>query len=277
MSLNNGERSSGVLLADPPTVDGIPESDPDGNVPADVLINGGTARVKRWPNYADQPNKTDELLVYWDLDGDKKTIYQKNLDGPITELELPIALDADLFAKNGTAKLYYSVRAVKPLPGNRVDSQEKKLTIDRSIIPLPKLLRPIFPDADIWGQLHCSSNRPIWIGVFVVVPFQGFKKDDICEWVWKGFSVPTNDDRYFVESTFGQFSYTLSEVDANNRSGFELPLIPFDPHVKPLIDNCAGSVVYKIKRAGAYVGQSWVGVVKIHRRPAGQLDPCDPP
>lgn len=277
---NNKGNSSSPLLAEPPTVDDVPDSDPDGNVPAKVLINGGTARVPRWPNYADQPEKSDELTVYWVQGGITTPIYKQVKDGPITEIEFEIPLDASFFSNDGIAFLYYSARAVKPFPGNKVDSYEKKLTIDRSIIPLPVLLEPIFPDATIWGYLNCDTGRPIWDGIFVLIPFQGFKKGDICESVWKGFSVLNADEDYYVDGTLGEFSYTLTEEDERNVEGFELPPIPFVPHSKPLIDKCSGSVVYKIKRGGDYIGESEVGYVKIDRIKSGRFGVrviCGPP
>ncbi|AXI61758.1 hypothetical protein DLD99_15175 [Pseudomonas kribbensis] len=279
MTISKG-KSSNRLLADRPTVDDVPDSDPDGNVPAKVLINGGTARVPRWPNYADQLGKSDELTVYWVQGGITTTIYKQVKDGPITEVEFEIPLDVSLFSNDGVAMLYYSVRAVKPFPGNKTESEEKKLTIDRSIIPLPVLLPPKFPDADIWGYLHCDTIRPIWDGIFVLIPFQGFKKGDICESVWKGYSVLSADEEHYVDGTRGDFSYTLTEEDEKSIEGFELPPIPFVPHSRPLIDKCSGSVVYKIKRGAEYIGESKLGYVKIDRLKPGKfgvLVICGPP
>jgi len=279
MSISKGNSSS-PLLAAPPTVDDVPDSDPEGNVPAKVLIYGGTARVSRWPNYADQPGKSDELTVYWVQDGTTTPIYKKVKDGPITDIEFAIPLDASRFSNDAIVHLYFSVRPVKPFPGNKLTSREKKLTIDRSIIPLPVLLAPKFPDATKWGYLNCDTSRPIWDGIFVFIPFQGFKKGDICESVWKGFSVLSADENYYVDGTRGEFSYTLTEEDEKNIEGFELPPIPFVPHSKPLIDKCLGTVVYKIKRGVDYIGESEVGYVKIDRIIPdifGALAICGPP
>ncbi|MFJ2709955.1 hypothetical protein ACIOZM_03605 [Pseudomonas sp. NPDC087346] len=275
MSISKG-KSSSRLLAPPPTVDDVPDSDPDGNVPAKVLINGGTARVPRWPNYADQLGKADELTVYWVQGGITKTIYQQVKDGPITEVEFEIPLDASLFSNDGIAHLYYSVRAVKPFPSNKLNSFEKKMTIDHSIIPLPVLLAPEFPDANIWGYLNCAAERPIWDGIFVFIRFQGFKKDDVCESVWRGFSSLNGVEESYVAGTRGEFSYTLTEEDEENINGFELLPIPFIPHSEPLVNSCSGTVVYKINRAGVYIGQSDIGLVRVDRTISGG-EPCGPP
>ncbi|WP_285415685.1 hypothetical protein [Pseudomonas sp. efr-133-TYG-5] len=277
MSISEGNSSS-PLLADPPKVDDVLDSDPDGNVPAKVLLNGGIARVPRWPNYADQPGRADELTVYWVRGGVTDTIYKQVKDGPITEVEFAIPLDVSLFANDGIAHIYYSVRAVRPFPGNRLDSAEKKLTIDRSVIPLPILLEPEFPDATYSGYLNCDTQRPIWDGIFVLIPFQGFKKGDICESVWRGFSVLNGAEQFYVPGTRGEFSYTLSEDDEKNLDGFELPPIPFVPYSEPLVNRCSGTLVYKIKRAGVYIGQSEVGLVKIDRIIVGSGGKsCGPP
>ncbi|WLH33208.1 hypothetical protein PSH79_14785 [Pseudomonas sp. FP2196] len=265
---------AGVLLADPPTVDGVPDSDPDGRLPAEVLLNGGVARVPLWPIHADTPGKTDLLEVFWRQDAVTTLIYSDPKAGPITETEFLIPLDKDLFKGDGVAFLYYRVR---PQPfGNPLTSEEKKLTIDRSVIPLPLLLDAQFPDVDFWGYLNCETVRPIWNGVYVKVPFQDLMENDVCELSWRGFSVLNGSEEFYVEGTAGQLSHVLSRAEADNRNGFTLPSIPFSPYLQQLINNCSITAMYKIRRAGDYIGQSRNALAKIDRLVVGSDLPCGP-
>ncbi|WP_456022552.1 hypothetical protein [Pseudomonas protegens] len=275
MSTHRKNDNAGILLADPPTVDGVPDSDPDGRLPAQVLLNGGVARVPRWPIYADAPGKTDLLEVFWRPDGDVAIrIYNDPKVGPITETEFMIPLDKGLFQNDGIAFLYYRV---SPQPfGNPLTSQEKKLTIDHSVIPLPILLKPSFPDVDFYGYLNCDTENPIWEGVYVKVPFQNFRENDVCELSWRGFSKLTNSEEFYVEGSAGELTHIISLDESGNREGFKLPPIPFSPYLEELIDKCSVTAQYKIKSNGSYIGQSLLNLAKIDRIEAGSSVPCGP-
>ncbi len=266
------QKKMDILLADPPTVDDIPDSDPDGHVPAKVLLNGGQARVSLWPIYADQPGEQDELTVFWQRNGITTPIYQDVKHGPITEKEFLIPIGTDLLQGDGIAILYYMVR---PIPGNKLLSAERKLTIDHSVIPLPVLLEPTFPGVTLWGYLNCNSERAIWDGVYIKIPYQGFMKDDECVLVWQGFTSLNGADKTEIAGTEGEFTYTLSEADANNKDGFEVSPIVFIPYVKPVVFG-SGSAKYKIRRGGVFIGESTRGVVKIDRTIPGEDYYCGP-
>ncbi|MFJ7796198.1 hypothetical protein [Pseudomonas sp. NPDC096950] len=272
MSLSgSNEDSEGILLADPPTVDGVPESDPDGKLPAEVLLNGGQARIKRWPIYADEPGETDELTVYWRRNGITTTIFQERKSGPITDTEFLIPIDVSLLQDDGVAYLWYRVRAI---PGNPLLSVEKKLTIDHSVIPLPRLLQARFPDATVWGYLNCETKRPIWFGVYLNIPFQSLQAGDECVYFSRGYTSLNGGEEYFIEGTQGEFTYTLTDADARNADGFEPTPIPFIPYVRPMIDNDSMGVSYKIRRRGVFIGEAPQKIVKIDRMQSGV--PCGP-
>ncbi|MBR7197931.1 MULTISPECIES: hypothetical protein [unclassified Pseudomonas] len=275
MSMHRKSDNAGILLADPPTVDGVPDSDPDGRLPAEVLLNGGVARVPRWPIYADAPEKTDLLEVFWRPDGGVAVrIYHDPKVGPITETEFMIPLDKGLFQNDGVAFLYYRV---SPQPfGNPLTSEEKRLTIDHSVIPLPILLSPSFTGVDFYGYLNCATKKPIWEGVYVKVPFQNFRENDVCELSWRGFSELTNSEEFYVEGSAGELSHTMSLAEAGNRDGFELPSIPFSPYLEQLIDKCSITARYRVKRDGRYIGQSRDELAKIDRIIPGEDIPCGP-
>lgn len=275
MSTHRKNDNAGILLADPPTVDGVPDSDPDGLLPAEVLLNGGVARVPLWPIYADVPGETDLLEVFWRPDGDAAVrIYDDPKIGPITETEFMIPLDKGLFQNDGIAFLYYRV---SPQPfGNPLTSAEKRLTIDHSVIPLPILLKPIFPHVNLWGYLNCASVKPIWEGVYVKVPFQNLSRGDICELSWRGFSVINGREEFYVEGSAGGISHTMTLAEAENNDGFELPPIPFSPYLEQLIDRCSVTARYKVKRGGRYIGESRDELAKIDRIIPGEDIPCGP-
>ena len=266
------QKKTDILRADPPTVDDVPDSDPDGHVPAKVLLNGGQARVPLWPIYADQIGEQDELTVFWLRNGITTTIYQDIKHGPITEKEFLIPIGTQLLQGDGIAILYYMVR---PIPGNRLLSSEKKLTIDHSVIPLPVLLEPKFPDANLWGYLNCGTQRAIWDGVFIKIPYQGLMKGDECVFVWQGYDSLNGADKTEIPGTEGEFTYTLSEADANNKEGFEVPPIVFIPYVKPVVFG-SGTAKYKIRRAGVFIGESTKSLVKIDRTIPGDDIYCGP-
>ncbi|MFJ2484610.1 hypothetical protein [Pseudomonas sp. NPDC087639] len=273
MSKQRKKKDKGVLLADAPKVDDVPESDPDGKVPAKILMNGGVARVPRWPIYA-PVGESDLLEVFWRRDGVTTTIYSDVKPGPITETEFIIPLDKSIFQGDGVAYLYY--RQKRFPVGNPLTSEERKLTIDHSVIPLPVLKEPRFPDVNFDGYLNCTTLRPIWEGVYVKVPFQNLNKDDICELSWRGYSNLNNSEDFFVEGSAGGLSYTLSQADADNKDGFELPPIPFSPYLEDLINKCCVSATYKIRSAGDYIGKSLVEIAKIDRAISGD-EYCGPP
>ncbi|WP_148053234.1 hypothetical protein [Pseudomonas frederiksbergensis] len=273
MSLSDiHEGSEGVLLADAPTVDGVPESDLEGKLPAEVLLNGGQARVKRWPVYADQPGEVDELTVFWRREGITTTLYQERKNGPITETEFLIPITVDLLQGDGIAYLWYRVR---PIPGNPVNSVEKKLTIDHSVIPLPQLSKVDFPDATPWGYLNCVIKRPIWLGVYINIPFQGLRADDECVYTSRGYSSLNGGDQYFLDGTEGVFTYTLTAADANNMHGFEPTPIPFTTYLDRLIKDSSLGVSYKIRRRGVFIGTATEKIVKVDRTRSGDT-PCGP-
>ncbi|EJM12887.1 hypothetical protein PMI22_05169 [Pseudomonas sp. GM21] len=265
-------KKKGILLADAPSVDDVPDSDPDGRLPANVLLNGGQARVPRWPIYADQPGEMDELTVFWRRDGRTIEIYKEIKNGPITEKEFLISIGTHLLLGDGVAFLYYMV---KPIPGNRLFSVERKLTIDHSVIPLPVLLEPTFPDANGGGYLNCGTERAIWDGLYIKIPYQNLEKDDVCVLFWQGYTSLNGADKTEITGTEGEFSYTLSDEDAKNINGFELPPIVFVPFVEPVVYG-SGTARYKIRRAGEFVGESKKGLVRIDRIEAGEENYCGP-
>jgi hypothetical protein len=137
-------------------------------------------------------------------------------------------------------------------------------------------LSPSFPDADDYGYLNCATKNPIWEGVYVKVPFQNFRENDVCELSWRGFSELTNSEEFYVEGSAGELSHTVSLAEAGDREGFKLPPIPFSPYLEQLIDKCSVTAQYKVKRDGRYIGQSRDELAKIDRIIPGEDIPCGP-
>ncbi|QIB03552.1 MULTISPECIES: hypothetical protein [Pseudomonas] len=269
----SGDGNNGTNIprpADPPLVDDVP---PSGQVPASILLNGGQTRIPRWPIYADQIGETDQLRVYWRRDGVTTTVYDEPHDGPITQTEFLIPLPVPLWAGDGVAYLYYEVEPITP-PGNAFESRERELFIDHSVIPLPVLKLPRFPNANAAGYLLCDTVPPIWEGVHIKIPYQGFEKDDSCVLTWRAYT-SLNASEGYIDGTEGVFTYQLTQADAENPEGFEMPPIPYEPHVKPLFYG-SGGVTYKISRGGVFIGESRLGTVKVDRFVSGATEPCGP-
>jgi hypothetical protein len=270
MSTSDNGTNGDALAAPAPPVDDVP---PDGQVPAHILQNGGQARIPRWPDHADEPGESDRLTVYWRRNGVVSTIFNEVLQAPIDESEFLIPLPPSLWAGNGVAYLYYRVISIVPR-GNALDSLERELLIDHDVIPLPRLLEAKFPDAKRY-YLNCSASRPIWNGVFVEIPYQGFLENDECILTWRAYTSLNAAPATYIEGTEGVFTYRLSRLDAESVNGFEPTPIPFAKYLAPLLYG-AGTAQYKIRRAGVFIGESTLGVVKVDRYIPGEPMPCGP-
>jgi hypothetical protein len=269
---DSGANGTEALAAPAPQVDDVP---PSGQVPAHILQNGGQARIPLWPIHADELGESDRLVVYWRRDGVVSVVSDQTFQGPIQEQEFVIALPRDLWSGDGVAYLYYLVRPVAP-PGNRLYSLETELFIDHSVIPLPELLPAAFPDADSWGYLNCTTSRPIWNGVFINIPYQGFQVNDECFFTWRAYTSLNAASGTYIEGTEGVFTHRLSNQEAENVNGFELPPIPFAQYLEPLLHG-SGTARYRIRRAGSFIGESRIGLVRVDRYIPGEPLPCGPP
>lgn len=271
MSISENGTSGDALAAPAPPVDDVP---PDGRVPAHILLNGGQARISRWPDHANESGESDRLTVYWRRNGVVSTVFDEVLPGPIEESELLIPLPPPLWAGDGVAYLYYRVISIVPR-GNALESFERELFIDHSVIPLPKLLEAKFPDANLWGYLNCATPRPIWNGVFVNIPYQGFQEGDECILTWRAYTSLNAVPSTYIEGSEGVFTYRLSRLDAENVNGFEPPPIPFAQYLAPLLYG-SGTAQYRIRRDGIFIGESTKSSVKVDRHIPGVAEPCGP-
>lgn len=266
----NGEAGPGTLAPEGPPVDDVP---PSGQVPASILMNGGQARVPLWPIYADQIGKVDRLVVYWRRDGTTTTVYDQNKPGPIMETEFVIPLPVHLWAGDGVAYLYYRARPIQPI-GNWFTSLDTELFIDHSVIPLPRL-----EDVDFLyttnGYLNCGTTPPIWDGVFIRIPYQGFLEGDECVLTWRAYRTLNPTPESYIDGTEGVFTHELTKAEAENPDGFVLPPIPWVNHLEPLIYGC-GMAQYKIRSAGVFIGESELKRVKVDRYLPGETGPCGP-
>ena len=92
---------------------------------------------------------------------------------------------------------------------------------------------------------------------------------DECELEWQGFET-LNGVPPALTPVY-KFKKTISGSEPIN--GFVMD-IPFDPYVKPLVDNDSGIAQYTIYRNGIPVYKSHKGLVKVDRTIAGNPIPC---
>ena len=270
----SGDESSGpdTLAAPGPPVDDVP---PSGQVPASILLNGGQTRIPRWPIYADSPGKVDRLLVYWRRGTTTDTVYDQNKQGPIMETEFVIPLPASLWAGDGVAYLSYKVIPIAP-PGNGFTTNDTVLYIDHSVVPLPELLGVSFLYTTPMNYLNCGTLPPIWDGVFIRIPYQGFREGDECVLTWRAYTSLTPAPQNYIDGTEGVFTHQLSRAEAEDPQGFIMPPIPFATYIEPLLFGC-GSAQYKIRRRpGGFIGESELRWVKVDRYLPGTAEPCGP-
>ncbi|NUT86370.1 hypothetical protein HNO91_08055 [Pseudomonas corrugata] len=267
----NGGNVPNTLATPGPPVDDVPAS---GQVPASVLINGSQTRIPRWPIYANAPGEVDRLTVSWRRDGVTTTVYDQDLQGPITETEFVIPLPVPLWAGDGVASLSYEVEPIVPA-GNGFTSLDTDLYIDHSVIPLPELLEAVFPNANLYGYLNCSTVPPIWDGVSIKIPYQGFQDGDECVLTWRAYTTLNAAPGSYIDGTEGIFTHRLTRAEAEDADGFVLPAIPFATYVEPLLYG-SGSAQYKIRRAGNFIGESKMNRVKVDRYRPGETEPCGP-
>lgn len=257
------ESTSIGLLAASLSVEGVDDSDVNGHVPFDLLQKGTRIIIPLWPDFGVK----DELWVMWRQDGVETRIFFEIYDPPASTPFIYFPLTPQQMSASGEALIYY--RIWKRGGGNPDDSPERKLTIDHT--PLLVLDEPRFPHATLWGYLNNKTIPPLVQGVTVIVPptINKALPNDRAEVQWQGY-YSLNGSGPPVAGTLGSWNKTLSQTDISN--GYTV-IIPFDPHVRLLVDNDSALVVYRLFRGGRLIGESKKGLVKIDRVTPGESWP----
>lgn len=249
------------------TVDGVDRADPDGVIPPHLLTQGTIARIPRWENFSTIGSRSDRLIVTWEQDGKKTVIFNQSYPGPITQLEFEVRLTPQHLAQDGVALLYYEVLDADQ---NSDPATAIKLTIDHIQSPVPTLKPVIFSHATKWGYLNCFTRPELKRGVTVRVPPQTIgAAGDLCTLQWQGYE--SLNGKNLVIGAFIEMTHTLTAGDLN--VGFSLE-VPFDPCVRPLINNHSALVVIRFYRGGRLIAKSEPELVKIDRTIAGTTRPC---
>ncbi|WP_367375561.1 hypothetical protein [Pseudomonas lini] len=255
------------LLAVALTVDGVDRADPDGVIPPHLLTQGTIARIPRWENYSTISSRIDRLIVTWEQDGVKTVIFNQGYPGPITQLEFEVRLTPQRLAKDGVALLYYEVIDADQ---NADPATAIKLTIDHIQRPVPTLKPVTFPHATLWGYLNCFTRPELKRGVTVrVLPQTIGAAGDLCTMQWQGYK--SLNGQNLVIGAFKELTHTLTTGDLD--VGFSLEM-PFDPCVRPLVNNHSALVVIRFYSGGRLIAKSEPELVKIDRTVAGSTLPC---
>ncbi|WP_177327601.1 hypothetical protein [Pseudomonas sp. URMO17WK12:I12] len=262
MTAKKSSESDAGILAAPLSVEGIDDSDIEGYVPLDILRNGTRIAIPYWVN----PLNNDELWVMTRRGGVEQRLYTEFFSPPQPAF-LYFALTPQHLAIDGIEFLSYKVW--KGSGGIPDPSPERKLTIDHTV---PLVLAELtFPHATVWGYLNNNTAPPLTSGATVAIPAStGIAvPDDIAKVHWQGY-LSLNGSGPPVSNTYGAFDKKLQQQDIDK--GYEQG-IPFDPHIKPLIDNDSALVYWQLLRAGRLIGESRKGLVRIDRVTPGESGP----
>ncbi|MFJ5254146.1 hypothetical protein ACIP8I_02960 [Pseudomonas sp. NPDC088414] len=260
-----------ILVYDAPQVRGIPESDPAGNIPPDLLQNGIEVIIPVWPQQS-PPGEQDTLIVRLTRSGVVEFTSTTFYTTPITALEIIIPIGPEFLINDGVVELSYETQN---FVGNPAYSDPRTLTINHTPVPV-NLPAPDFPAANIWGYLNCSSNPPVWHGIEVKVPpLPAFCQiGDVCAVEWSGYST-LNGSGTVIPGTYKRIDKTLLSAQ-EIAVGFSITVEPFVPHIEPMKKDASGKAGYSIYRGFRLIGSSNSGVVKIDRIIPGENLPCGP-
>ena len=255
------DRSIGIL-ASPLSVEGIDDNDLDGYVPRNILLNGTRIIIPYWPG----PEPQDELWIDLNQGGTVTRIYEEFYSPPQPSF-LYFNLTPAHLATDGVALLSYVIW--KGGGGIPEPSPERKLTIDHA--PILVLNEPTFPHATVWGYLNNKTVPPLTSGATVLIPTANSPAavGDKAKLYWQGYS-SLNGSGPPVPDTYGDWEITLEQKHMN---GHWLFVVPFDPNVRPLIDNASAIAHWQLFKGGRLFGESKKGLVKIDRVTPGESGP----
>lgn len=257
------ESTSIGLLAVPLKVEGVDDSDVNGYVPLDLLQKGTRLIIPLWLD----PGADDQLVVTWLQDGFETIIFNDAVRTKTKEPYIEVPLSPQQLSMDGVVFVQY--RVWKRGGGNSDDSPLRKLTIDHT--PLLEMKEPEFPHATRWGYLNNNTEPPLAEGVTVFVPPSSNIAivDDLNEVRWTGYS-SLNGSGDPVQGTHGVWSKKLSSNDIEQ--GYS-QTIPFEKHVRPLINADSAVVICRLIRGGRLIAESKKGLVKIDRITPGENGP----
>ncbi|MFW9266624.1 hypothetical protein ACLK1G_05425 [Pseudomonas sp. NR3] len=260
---------NGQITAVALRIDGVSELDPEGHIPLEQLTNGTTGRITRWADFPGQPGIYTELTVYWRQPINSPTetnIFINRYYQVDDRREFTFPITPQMMNVDGTAEIRYLLE--HSANGNFDPSPIRKLTIDHA--PAPTMAEPKFPDATLWGYLNCTTPVPVWQKVRVqVLADPIFQDRDECVLEWQGFGSLNGSGPALTP--VHQFRKVMTLVEAAN--GFVID-VPFDPYVRPMVNNHSAIAQYVIYRGGAPIGKSKKGLVKIDRIIPGETEPC---
>jgi hypothetical protein len=243
-------------------VEGIDDSDLDGYVPRNILLNGTRIIIPYWPD----PQPMDELWVELSQGGTDKRLHEAFYSPPQSTYLYVDLTPADL-KTDGVAFLSYQVW--KSSGGISDPSPKRKLTIDHSSTVV--LDEPTFPHATIWGYLNNKTVPSLTSGATVLISTANgpAKVGDTAKLYWQGYS-SLNGSGPPVPGTYGDWEI---ELEQKHMTGHWLHVVPFEPNIRPLIDNDSAITYWQLFKGGRLVGESQKGLVKIDRVTPGESGP----
>lgn len=253
------------VLAKPLLVEGINDNDLEGHVPREILQRGTRIVIPYWI----EPQPNDELWISWFQDGLENRLYTVFYPVPLAVDFLYFDLTPQHLARDGVAYVYYKVW--KGAGGTDDPSPKRKLTINHT--PLIILDEPTFPHATLWGYLNNHTVPPLTSGATIAIPSLASiaVPGDRVKVQWQGYS-SLNGSGPPVSEAYGVWERTLQAPDIS--AGFDL-VVPFQPNIRPLVDNDSAVVIYELFQGGRLVAESKKGLVKIDRVTPGESNPSN--
>jgi hypothetical protein len=227
------------------------------------------------PVYLDA-EEGDVVDLYWSQNNPpttsvvaSKTVTQAEVDAADIRINLPGQAIRDP-NRDGN---YYATYKVRDRAGNETQNFSRETPATVMLKPLPggDLPEPEFPDADIYGYIHCAHEP--WNGIKVRIVFVRnlFEYQDQITLFWQGYRTWNGNDP--IAGTEGTFVRTVSAQ--NVKDGYlEIVVEPFIPYIEPVVEGSA-LASYRLVKFSGQSGGSDEGLVKINRKlPSGEI--CGP-
>ncbi len=255
-------------------------------LPAD--LSGGLINEAYLASHNDEVELRLPSPVYLDAkDGDVVDLYWSQSNPPMSGVvaSTPVTqaqIDADDIRINlpGSAIRapyrdgdFYATYKVRDRAGNETQTFSRETLAMVALKPIPggDLPEPEFPDATIYGYIHCAHEP--WNGIRVRVQFVRnlFEYQDQISLHWQGYRTLNGNDP--ILGTEGVFARTVSAQ--NVADGYlDILVEPFIPYIEPIIEGSA-LASYRLTKFGGQSGTSEEGLVKINRQlPSGEI--CGP-
>ena len=218
----------------------------------------------------------DVIDLYWSQDNPptsaavaSTTVTQAQIDADDIRIRLP----GSVIRSPDRDGNFYATYKVRDRAGNETPTFSRETAATVALKPLPggDLPEPGFPDATLYGYIHCEHEP--WNGIRVRIGFVSnlFEFQDQITLYWQGYRTLNGNDP--IAGTEGVFARTIS-VQNVTEGYLDILVEPYIPHIEPITEGSA-IAMYRLTKVNGQSGASIEGLVKVNRMlPSGEL--CGP-